>query len=64
MRYLLNVRNETPGDCPICYNSINISWVVLPCAHCICPQCFHRLANWLTFFSIFLLTEVASHFIL
>ncbi|VDD93016.1 unnamed protein product [Enterobius vermicularis] len=45
LRYLNKLRHETAIDCPVCYERIQRTWLVFPCAHCICSSCYDGISR-------------------
>ncbi|KAK6104768.1 SNF2 N-terminal domain family protein [Brugia pahangi] len=45
LRYLSNLRSQQTHDCPICLTTVKDTWIVYPCAHCLCVTCFNRLTR-------------------
>ncbi|CAJ0947227.1 unnamed protein product, partial [Mesorhabditis belari] len=41
--YLHAANMGSPGDCPICYNTLENEWMVFPCAHAVCLGCWKHL---------------------
>uniref|UniRef100_A0A0N5AI10 Helicase ATP-binding domain-containing protein n=1 Tax=Syphacia muris TaxID=451379 RepID=A0A0N5AI10_9BILA len=40
LRYLTKLRNENAIECPVCYELVKDTWLVFPCAHCVCSVCY------------------------
>ncbi|CAJ0574863.1 unnamed protein product, partial [Mesorhabditis spiculigera] len=41
--YLHAANVGSPGDCPICYSALDSVWMVFPCAHSVCKDCYKHL---------------------